>query len=774
MALLCALAAACAADSGTSTDSTAGGRIKTSTATIDGTVGVPYGGGFGVTFSVPNSSTTSQYYWTVTGTVPLGLLVIPPTNTTTSNALTLVGTPVQAAEFPIQITVHTSNHALLIPAVPFTITIAGDSGTPPNVTPSSFTWVVGVSSQQTLSATGGKPPYTSWSAGAALPSWLTLNPTTGQLSGTPTTTGTFNLPVIVTDSAGRLGSGQVTIAVISLAEYAGTWTGIVTSGPEKDKRFSLVMNEQGLAQGGTKGSDVIATPGAPIQLTVNTQTSASLELDGQIQLPGVLNWHLVCLPTASVDALDCIGHDLDNPDSTVNDGTVTLTRINSVGQDNQAPLVDSSVPSNGATAVSATLVKVIFNEMMSSPGTGAVTLTGGPGTVGTPYYVVNTPDINGRTLNIPLAGLQSGTTYTLTLNPAGNLKLRDLAGNPLATKTIVFTTGTVSTNQPPTATAATYSVAPNTPLSITLAGTDPEGQALTFAIVTQPTSGSLTGSGPNRTYQSAVAGVVDTFTFTASDPVGNVSSPATITINVLQPPVAVSAQFPVLHDTSLPITLKGTSPDSAAITTYTIVTGSGPTSGSLSTGTSATRTYTPAPGFIGTDAFQFTVTDSRGLVSQPGTITIMVTATEPPVANSAAITILKRQATDSQSASLWAIPLTGSPANTGFRIVTWPAHGILTNFIQGATYKSSYNPTTRILSYVTATTSATLNGTTGDVTVSPAGSPSWVVYWPNSCHDDPFTQDSLTFVAVDESGVASAPATVTLTPATSTSCLHNF
>jgi hypothetical protein len=762
---------ACAADTNTPLDLSASGLIETNVSTLGGTLGVPYAGGLGVTFSVPNSNPGTLYYWTVTGTIPPGLFVTPTTNTTTSSALMLIGTPVQAGEFSIQIMVHTSNHTLLIPAVPFTVSITGDTGTPPSVPPSSLTWVVDAPSKQTLTATGGKTPYTNWTSGTALPSWLTLNPVTGELAGTPTTTGTFPLSIIVADSAGRFGTGQVTLTVISLAQFAGTWTGMIAGGPEDGKRLSLLANDRGVVQQGTKGADVIATPSAPIQLAANTQGSVPLTLDGWIQLTGILNWHLVCSQTASVDSLDCIGHDLDTP---ANDGTLTLTRINSASQDNVAPTVTSSSPVNGATGVTNPLVSVEFSEMMSSPGTGAITLSGGPGTLSAPYYLANTSDLSGRTLKIQLNGLQSGTTYTLTLNPAGNATLRDLPGNPLATKTIVFTMGTVSTNRPPTATAATYFVAPNTPLSITLTGTDPEAQSLTFSVVTQPTSGSLTGSAPNLSYQSATTGVVDTFTFTASDPAGNISAPATVTITGLRPPIAASQQLPVLHDTSLPITLNGTSQDAGAtITGYTIVPGSGPTNGSLS-GIGAARTYIPSTGFIGMDGFQFTVTDSRGLVSPPGTVTITVTATEPPVATSQAITIVRRQGTDSLSASRWAIPLTGSPGNVVFRIVRWPAHGALTNFVQGATYKTSFNPSTRIISTVTATTSATLNGTTGDITVSPSGSPAWVVFLPNSCHDDNFAQDSFTFVAIDANGLLSSPATVTLTPTTSTSCTHQF
>src|SRR5206468_11102073 len=54
---------------------------------------------------------------------------------------------------------------------------------------------------QTLAATGGTPPY-AWSViSGSLPAGLTLNVTFGAISGTPTTAGTSNFTVQVTDSA---------------------------------------------------------------------------------------------------------------------------------------------------------------------------------------------------------------------------------------------------------------------------------------------------------------------------------------------------------------------------------------------------------------------------------------------------------------------------------------------------------------------------------------------------------------------------------------------
>jgi hypothetical protein len=57
-----------------------------------------------------------------------------------------------------------------------------------------------------ISATGGEPAY-SWSLSVgSLPSGVTLNASTGLISGTPAVSGTFNITVMVRDQGGRTAS----------------------------------------------------------------------------------------------------------------------------------------------------------------------------------------------------------------------------------------------------------------------------------------------------------------------------------------------------------------------------------------------------------------------------------------------------------------------------------------------------------------------------------------------------------------------------------------
>jgi len=85
----------------------------------------------------------------------------------------------------------------------------------------------------TLAATGGTPPYT-WSIASGLPPGLTVNSTTGVISGTPTSTGSFTFTAKVTDSASNTATKSLSIAVTSqLTIWAATVVPTIPdSGPD--------------------------------------------------------------------------------------------------------------------------------------------------------------------------------------------------------------------------------------------------------------------------------------------------------------------------------------------------------------------------------------------------------------------------------------------------------------------------------------------------------------------------------------------------------------
>ena len=95
--------------------------------------------------------------------------------------------------------------------------------------------------------------------------------------------------------------------------------------------------------------------------------------------------------------------------------------------------------------------------------------------------------------------------------------------------------GTVPINSAPVATAQSVSTDEDTAVAITLMGSDNDGDTLSFAVVTQPTQGTLgtldTATGEvSYTPENDYSGT-DSFTFTVSDGEAT-SAPATVTIEV--------------------------------------------------------------------------------------------------------------------------------------------------------------------------------------------------------------------------------------------------
>jgi hypothetical protein len=187
----------------------------------------------------------------------------------------------------------------------------------------------------------------------------------------------------------------------------------------------------------------------------------------------------------------------------------------------------------------------------------------------------------------------------------------------------------VPPNQPPVANAQTVSVLAGTPINITLSGSDPEGSPLSYAVVSNPANGTLSGTAPNLRYTSNTGfSGADSFTFRTNDGALN-STTATITINVRAntAPVANAQSVTTPAGTAVNITLTGSDPEGSPLT-YAIV--GNPASGTLS-GTAPNVTYTPNAGFNGTDSFTFRVNDGA-LNSPNATVTINVTA-PPPAAS---------------------------------------------------------------------------------------------------------------------------------------------
>ncbi len=186
-----------------------------------GTVGTPYSQALVATGGTP------PYTWSLSfGSLPPGLTLSP------SGSIT--GTP--SATGTYLVTVQVVDSASVTMSV--TLGIAIGSSTPTGLTittaPTLVSGAVGANYSTTLFATAGTPPYQWTLVSGALPPGLGLS-INGVISGTPTTAGTYNFVVRVTDNQFASATQSFTLTVVSVGTLSrtgafahiaagGTWT----------------------------------------------------------------------------------------------------------------------------------------------------------------------------------------------------------------------------------------------------------------------------------------------------------------------------------------------------------------------------------------------------------------------------------------------------------------------------------------------------------------------------------------------------------------------
>ncbi|WP_201281882.1 invasin domain 3-containing protein, partial [Alteromonas sp. KUL106] len=387
--------------------------------------------------------------------------------------------------------------------------------------------IVSQPSNGTLSGSGGTRTYT------PNPNYSGSDSFTFRaidLSGSNTYSQPAQVEIEVNGTDNIIASAQFTCGIVG--EYQ---TGSPAHSPDAIQSFaSLSIDKVTLAPltdngvfGGTQGNDyavaaeVVFSDGNSVSFNgaVNWREGNTNAIgiitneavnDGFILSPGFSKTYLLCLDSALPSDVDYVVPN-DVKGNAANSSTL-------VAANTQA---ETQGTAGGEISIAST-------QVLTSSGTA---LADGVDSV---VITVSIHDASGKplnafdqlvTINTSLGALTSVTdngdgTYsaTLTSTVSGLATLTVHVNNTLVTDSETVTFNAMPTNTAPVAVAQSVSTLEDTSKTITLSGSDIDNDTLSYVVVSQPSNGTLSGSGATRTYTpDANFTGTDSFTFKVND-----------------------------------------------------------------------------------------------------------------------------------------------------------------------------------------------------------------------------------------------------------------
>jgi len=213
------------------------------------------GTAYSQTITATGSTATPITFALTSGSLPPGL-------TLNGTSGVLSGTPTTAGTSNITITATDKNGCKGEKA--YTLAVCSTITLSPSSLPNG---TQGSAYSQTITATGSSAtPFIFSVTSGSLPSGITLNPSTGVLSGTPTSTGTFTFTITATDTNGCSGMISYTLTIVS-----GCPTIVISPDTLPDGLVSNSYSQTISASGGTAPYTYAVTTGTlPAGLTLSS------------------------------------------------------------------------------------------------------------------------------------------------------------------------------------------------------------------------------------------------------------------------------------------------------------------------------------------------------------------------------------------------------------------------------------------------------------------------------------------------------------------------
>lgn len=442
-------------------------------------------------------------------------------------------------------------------------------------------------------------------------------------------------PVAVDDTASVTEDGSVTVTVLTndsdidgdvlTVAMASTDNGTVVINTGTTVTYTPEANANGEATftytisdgfGGTDTATVTMVIVAINDAPVANNDQANVSEDSSAIINALAN-------DADID-----GDTLIITDATANSGTVT---IGSEGNIVYTPLpnfvgtaIITYTISDGNGGEATAQITVTVENVNDAPTLEGAEVSTNQDTPLSISVLNDATDIDGDTLTIASAEATNGTVEivngVVTFTPAdgfhGTATITVCVADPLGAQACAtYTVTVIDTNDAPTVLDLTFAMEEDATLPIVVQGSDVDGDALTYQLVSSP-EGELFGRLPSVLF-APIANFNGTtsFTYTANDG-EEASNIGTVTVTVT--PVN---DAPVARDDA--ITLGNYNPAEIDVLTNDSdvdgdtlsIIGARAKLGSL-TWTGSSLTYTPLEGFVGEIGIDYTITDSQGEVAQ--------------------------------------------------------------------------------------------------------------------------------------------------------------
>lgn len=360
-----------------------------------------------LTTSLANGSLNVAYSQTLQaggGTPPITWIIVAqsgslPPGLSLSPAGTISGTPTTGGTFTFTVQVTDSGKRTASKALSIAVSVANLSIT----TNSLPTAILGVAYSQTVAVTGGATPYTWRLAAGGFPQGLTINPSTGVLSGTPN---------------GSVGASTFTVQVTDSSSPVQT----VTKAYTVNVALTLTITTLSLPAG-TKGSAYSGSLAASGGITPYTWSVTSGSLPPGLNLNST-SGGITGTPTATgstvftVTVADSSGQTANGQFSlAINAATSPLTITTTSFSATVGTAVSEPLTATGGTppyTFSATGLPAGLSVTGSS-------ITGTPTAAGTPSVTLTVTDSQKQTATATI-------TITVTLPPAPPASLKSIGG----------------------------------------------------------------------------------------------------------------------------------------------------------------------------------------------------------------------------------------------------------------------------------------------------------------------------------------------------------